>query len=127
MDSTKSKVESIARKYGYRLVNAYIRYAKGREVPVLDLLAVDRIKYPSIIFDGSSTDRTGIDRFFIKHPVIGYQSVEDETEFIRNVNATIQMCREISELDLNDLPELPTTESTVRSRIVELSDRISRS
>lgn len=58
---------------------------------------------------------------------MGSLSVDDEAEFVRSINAAIQMCKEINELDLEDLPEPTATESTVRSRIVELSDRISRS
>lgn len=128
MDSTKSKVESIARKYGY-YADAYMDDYGSRKVPAISFTAMDRSKSPEVYFHTKkSRERlTGIDRFSINHSAVGSLSVNEEAEFVRSINAAIQMCKEINELDLEDLPEPTATESTVRSRIVELSDRISRS
>lgn len=130
MDGTESKVESIARKYGY-YVDASTEVRGSRKVPVLVFTAVDRSKSPNVYFDAGRFGKklTGIDRFSINHSAVGSLPIEDEAEVVRSINAAIQMCREINELDLEDLPELPeptATESTVRSRIVGLSDKISR-
>lgn len=128
MEDMKSKVESIAGKYGYR-VKAYTQVdsGTGQVVPVLSFTAVDRSKFPDVFFNRYSEEPLeGIDRFFINHSAGGNMSIKEETEFVRNVTAAIQMCKEINELDLEDLPRLSTTESVIRSRIMNLSDRISR-
>lgn len=128
MDGTKSKVESIAGKYGYR-VRAYTQVdsGTGQVVPVLSFTAVDRSKFPDVFFNRYSEEPLeGIDRFSINHSAGGNMSIKEETEFVRNVTAAIQMCKEINELDLEDLPRLSTMESAIRSRIMNLSDRISR-
>ena len=127
MEDTKSKVESIARKYGY-YAEAYMGDYGSHKVPVISFTAMDRSKSPDVRFNVGKFRKklTGIDRFSINHSAVGSLSVDEEAEFIHNVDLAIQMCREINELDLEDLPEPTTTESTVRSRTADFFDKVSR-
>lgn len=128
---TQQKILDIADKYGYQVTSCYAeRYKKGGKVyHYLGFYPNERAS-PNVYFDEDNfrSEVTGLDRFKINHSAFGSLSIQDEEEFITKVQAAIQMCKELNEIDLDGLPVEEDFEDSVdltrRSKIKELFDKI---
>lgn len=128
---TQQKVIDIAAKYGYRVTSCYARKFEksGKVYHYLGFWPNERPS-PDVYFNEKkfSSEITGLDRFEINHSAFGSVSIQDEEEFIAKVQAAIQMCKELNEIDLDDLPVEEDIEDsanpTRRSKIKELFDKV---
>ena len=128
---TQQKIIDIADKYGYQVTSCYaVKFKNGGEVyHYLGFSPNERIS-PNVYFDEDDfrSKVTGLDRFKINHSAFGSMSIQDEEEFITKVQAAIQMCKELNEIDLDGLPVRENFEDSVdltkRSRIKELFDKV---
>ena len=125
---TQQKIIDIAAKYGYRLTTCYAeRYEKGGKIyHYLGFYPNERIS-PNIYFDEGTyrSKVTGLDRFKINHSALGSLSIQDEEEFITKVQDAIQMCKELNEINLDDIPVEEDFEDSVdltrRSQVIKTS------
>lgn len=123
---TQQKIIDIAAKYGYQVTSCDAeRYEKGGKIyHHLGFYPKERTS-PGIYFsEGTYRSKvTGLDRFKISHSTFGLLSIQDEEEFITKVQDAIQMCKELNEINLDDIPVEEDFEESVdltrRSKIRE--------
>lgn len=128
---TQQKIIDIAAKYGYQVTSCYAaKFKKGGKIyHYLGFSPNERLS-PNVYFDEDNfrSKVTGLDRFKINHSAFGSASIQDEEEFITKVQAAIQMCKELNEIDLDGLPVQEDFEDSVnlarRSQIKELFDKL---
>ena len=128
---TQQKIIDIANKYGYKVVSCYAsKFKKDGEVYNNLVFSPKERPSPEVYYeeDNFSTRVTGLDRFKINHSAFGSASIQEEEDFITKVQAAIQMCKELNEVDLDGLPVEEDFEDsgdlTKRSRIKELFGKV---
>ena len=128
---TQQEIIDIANKYGYEVTSCYAsQYRDGGKVYHYLGFSPREKPSPNVYFDEDSygSKKSGLDRFEINHSAFGSVNVQKEEEFISKVQAAIQMCKELNEVDLSGLPVSREFDDSVhhphRAKIQDLFSKV---